>query len=467
MTSALLQVTARLPRVSMDTLFAAAEGARALWEPRDGGRALAGVGVAHQIVGRGRERFAQVGASAEALFAAIEDIREPGCEDAPPSLLLGGLAFAPREAWTSPWRAFGDASFVLPRWLLIADRDAAYLRVVVPAAEGLAGARALVAGMAARLRAQTPHPDPVPVPGRGGARAASPSPLQEESSDRSARAESPSPPQGERGGGEGAARVEHMGAGTWREMVVDALRRIDARELDKLVAARCSVVRADAPIDLGAMLARLRGPAQPGVLFAHERGDATFLGLSPERLVARAGADVRADALAGTGAEPAVLAASAKDLHEHALVVDGIRRALEPVCATLDAPATPLVRALPGLCHLWTPVTATLARPVHVLELVGRLHPTPAVAGTPAAAAVEWIAAHEPVPRGWYAGPVGWFDARGDGDFAVAIRSAVVEGATAWLWAGAGIVPASDPDREYGETQVKQRALLGALGVTA
>lgn len=257
-----------------------------------------------------------------------------------------------------------------------------------------------------------------------------------------------------------------MGPGAWRSLVVDALRRIEARELDKLVAARCSVVRAPAPIDVLATLARLRGPAQAGVLFAFERGGATFLGLSPERLVTLSGTTVSTDALAGTGPDAAWLLASAKDRGEHAIVVEGIRRALSPVCASFDAPGTPRVRALPGLCHLWTPIRATLSGPVHVLDLVARLHPTPAVAGAPSAPAVAWIAAHEPVPRGWYAGPIGWFDARGDGDFAVAIRSGVVAGDRAFLWVGAGIVPASDPDREYRETEDKQRALLGALGVT-
>ena len=103
---------------------------------------------------------------------------------------------------------------------------------------------------------------------------------------------------------------------------------------------------------------------------------------------------------------------------------------------------------------------------VNVLDLVRRLHPTPAVAGAPVAAALAWIASHETESRGWYAGPVGWFDARGDGDFAVAIRSGLVQGPRAFIWAGAGIVPASDPDREYDETRVKQGALLGALGVS-
>jgi isochorismate synthase EntC len=100
-----------------------------------------------------------------------------------------------------------------------------------------------------------------------------------------------------------------------------------------------------------------------------------------------------------------------------------------------------------------------------VLDLVDALHPTPAVGGVPTASALDWIATHEPAPRGWYAGPVGWFDAAGDGEFAVALRSGLLVGNRAYVYAGAGIVAESDADAEYAETDLKQRALLGALGV--
>lgn len=432
MERSLLQVTTALPSpVSAEALFRAAPGPRTLWEPRESSApTLAGVGVAGRVDPRGPGRFAELRAGADALFESIEDVRWPGCDDAPPPMLLGGLAFSPRARWTAPWTAFGDGSFLLPEWLLVSSSARTFLRLVCPAAEGLASARARLGRLVARLAVagvRGPEADRQHVP----------------------------------------SEVEHMAPRAWRSLVVDALRRIADHELDKLVAARCSVVRTRGPIDVLSTLGRLRGPAQPGVLFAHERGGATFLGLTPERLVARRGTHVETEALAGTGTDPEALAASEKDLREHAIVVDGIRRALGPSCETIVPAAAPRVRALPGLFHLWTPLGGELARPTHVLELVQRLHPTAAVAGEPAPAAVAWIGAHEPVPRGWYAGPVGWFDACGDGDFAVAIRAGVVDGARAYVWAGAGIVPASDPDREYGETEVKQRAILGALGVTA
>ena len=144
-----------------------------------------------------------------------------------------------------------------------------------------------------------------------------------------------------------------------------------------------------------------------------------------------------------------------------------IADALAAAGAEVVIPDEPGVRALRHVLHLHTPIRATLREPRHLLELAARLHPTPAVGGTPTAEAVRWIAAHEPAPRGWYAAPVGWFDLDGNGELAVAIRSGVVAGDRAHLWAGAGIVAGSDPDRELAETDVKLRAMLGALGVSA
>jgi isochorismate synthase EntC len=133
----------------------------------------------------------------------------------------------------------------------------------------------------------------------------------------------------------------------------------------------------------------------------------------------------------------------------------------------VDAPGVPEIRVLRHVVHLHTPFRARLREPRHVLELAARLHPTPAVGGTPRDIAVDWIRSREPVARGWYAAPVGWFDLDGNGELAVAIRSGVLAGNRAHLWAGAGIVAGSDPDREHAETELKLRAMLGALGVTA
>jgi salicylate biosynthesis isochorismate synthase len=176
---------------------------------------------------------------------------------------------------------------------------------------------------------------------------------------------------------------------------------------------------------------------------------------------------VVSEAMAGSvphGASAALLE-SEKDRREHDLVVDAIVERLSPHCTALERSAEPQVRELPNVVHLQTPVTGVLREPVHVLDLLDLLHPTPAVGGVPVDDAVRWIVAREPVPRGWYSGPVGWFDAAGDGEFAVALRSGLVRGRRAHVYAGAGIVRGSVPAAEYAETALKLRPLLDALGV--
>jgi menaquinone-specific isochorismate synthase len=198
--------------------------------------------------------------------------------------------------------------------------------------------------------------------------------------------------------------------------------------------------------------------------FAFRPGETAFVGATPERLVARRGLSVASEALAGSAARSEALLASRKDLGEHGFVVREIARRLRPLCRSLTVGERPDVRELRHVLHLHTPIEGVLAEPTHVLELVEALHPTPAVAGVPTDGALAWIAARESAPRGWYAGPVGWLDGDGDGEFAVALRSGVVDGARAWLYAGAGIVRDSDPRAEYDELELKQRALAAALG---
>jgi isochorismate synthase len=190
-------------------------------------------------------------------------------------------------------------------------------------------------------------------------------------------------------------------------------------------------------------------------------------------LVRAAGGQVQVTCLAGStarGATPeedaqlgAALLASAKNRHEHAVVAAMLQEALAEQCVDVAMPAAPQLLKLPNVQHLYTPATARLAAGGRLLDLVARLHPTPAVGGTPRDAALAWIRAHEGLDRGWYAAPVGWLDAAGDGEFAVALRSGLVDGATAHLFAGCGIMGDSDPAAEVAESRLKLRAMLTAL----
>lgn len=256
---------------------------------------------------------------------------------------------------------------------------------------------------------------------------------------------------------------------TWDAMVAAALELIRNRTLQKVVLAREVTIEADTPFSVPAVLATLRR-TQPGC-FVYAAG--AFVGASPELLVRRRGTSVTSRPMAGTvprqasvaedDAAIAGLRASLKDNHEHALVVDAVVASLRDLCDDIGVAEPEPVR-LTTVSHLTTAITATLSDPaVSALDLALALHPTPAVGGAPRGAALETIARLEGFSRGPYAGPVGWVDGRGDGEFAVGLRCAQLDGPRARLLAGAGIVRGSDPDAEWAETQAKLEPMLRAL----
>ena len=223
--------------------------------------------------------------------------------------------------------------------------------------------------------------------------------------------------------------------------------------------AREIVIEASDAFDVTAVLETLRA-TQPGCIVYADDG---FVGASPELLVRRSGHEVTARPMAGTGQHVEELVRSEKDAREHKLVVDAVVDALGPTCDDVIARnAAPV--ALTDLTHLATTITArTRDLDTSAVDLALALHPTPAVAGTPRATALATIARLEPTPRDLYAGPCGWVDARGDGEFVVALRGAQIDGTRARLHAGAGIVAGSRADSEWAETQAKLEPMLRAL----
>jgi menaquinone-specific isochorismate synthase len=261
---------------------------------------------------------------------------------------------------------------------------------------------------------------------------------------------------------------------SWCAAVATAVTRIGAGELAKVVLARDLLVSADAPLDPRRLLRRLAARFPDCWTFAVDG----LLGATPELLLRRTGRELSARVLAGTaprgaGAEDERLAAaligSAKDRAEHALAVDSLIRALEPYCSTLEAPAEPDLLTLANVRHLATDVRGVQRRSgshghAGLLELVDAVHPTAAVCGTPTEDAAAVISELEGMDRGRYAGPVGWLDARGDGEFGLALRCAELVGDDgARLFAGCGIVAGSDPAAELAETQSKFDAFQAAL----
>jgi menaquinone-specific isochorismate synthase len=256
----------------------------------------------------------------------------------------------------------------------------------------------------------------------------------------------------------------------WRRAVVEAVRVLESGGLDKVVLARALDVEADAPIDVRSVAARLAERFPSCFTYVCDG----LVGASPELLVRRLGRQAESLVLAGTmrrGTTPEEdaaiergLASSAKNRHEHRLAARSVTEALAPIAMDVEVDPEPHLLRLPNVFHLATHVQAWLPTPAPTaLDLAVALHPTAAVGGTPTAAALEHIRRLEAAPRDRYAGPVGWVDANGDGELALALRCAQVSGSRARLWAGNGIVAESDPDEEVAETNAKLDAALSAV----
>jgi salicylate biosynthesis isochorismate synthase/menaquinone-specific isochorismate synthase len=261
---------------------------------------------------------------------------------------------------------------------------------------------------------------------------------------------------------------------SWLAAVTQAVGRLRAGEAEKVVLAREVIAHGDGVVAAGPVTRALRGayPACFTYLLSGDDGTA-FVGASPELLVRRFGSSATCQPMAGSiargedEAEDMALAArllrSAKDAVEHRVTARAVAERLAAVSESVEHPEPEVVR-FTNIQHLATTVRAQLREPpVNLLELAALLHPTPAVNGAPAHAACRMIADLEGMERGWYAGAVGWIDGRGDGELAVAIRCGLLWADGARLYAGVGVMPDSDPAAELLETELKLRALLGAL----
>jgi len=401
-------------------VFAAAGTApRFYWEQPAAARFCVGIGCAARIPVHGVDRFQQADAAARELFGSMS------WQGAGPRLghLVGGFAFAPQSRPGDVWQGFPDGELRLPELVYWREGD----RYVRDAATDSRWAnlqpRQLTLGQPVR----------------------------------------------------GPAEIGNGGPDAYVERVQRALAGIRAGELDKVVIARAVHVTARSPIDTVAWLVALRERFPACTLFAVGQGDAVFLGASPERLVRVHGEAVETVALAGTAPRGASTAAdralgealcdSRKNGQEHSIVVQHLRSVLAACCDDLVVATEPKLLKTRTVQHLCTELRARLRKdaPVSLLELAARLHPTPAVGGAPRDAALRWLAEHESIERGWFAGPVGYLQSNGDGEFDVALRSALVRGRSATAWAGAGIVARSEPRAEFTETELKLRTVLGPL----
>ncbi|GGJ99689.1 isochorismate synthase MenF [Lentibacillus kapialis] len=351
-------------------------------------------------------------------------------------LTLGGMSFDRAEHKSERWKNFSHLSFIIPEFILTKNDDSCYLTINI------------------RVR-EDDHP------GQLAERMKRMERTLLDSSVSLPRALS-------------IKSTEDVAPSEWKQTVKCAADYIKQHHADKIVLARELQVKLSDEAHITPILRGLIETQTNSYVFAFERGEDCFLGASPERLVKQDKDKVLSTCLAGTAPrgktqkEDARIANSLlhdeKNRSEHDFVVKMIRQSMDHYCFNVDVPEKPVIYPLKNLQHLYTPVTATLRKWHSIFDIIGKLHPTPALGGVPREKSLAFIRNHERLDRGWYGAPVGWLDSNFNGEFAVGIRSGLVQGDQVSLFAGCGIVRDSDPEEEYDETNIKFMPMLSVLG---
>ena len=395
--------------------------AAAYWRGPEG-TVRAALGARRTLAAAGAARLTDLRTAVGATVAAFD------CSALPPAVrpfLLGGIAFDERSLANDIWREFANAELVVPEVAYLEHRGQAWWLLTAEAGEH---ADELERRLARAIRAANRSNTATPT------------------------------------------AVQHIddGSATEHRTAVQAITSAIAdRRVEKAVLSRRRTVEFRSAISASRVVNELRSNARRCVAFGFRRGQSCFVGATPERLVRIRNGQLDTEALAGTiaaGESNAIgrLLASGKDRHEHEVVVRDIVKALSGIGLEPELSESPAARVLRHVVHLVTPIQAS-SRRVSVLDAVAALHPTPAVGGLPREPAARLIRDLEPEPRGWYASPIGWVDPTGEGEFAVALRSGLLVGHRAHLFAGGGIVAGSQPDQEFEETRIKLMPMMRAL----
>lgn len=414
---------------------------RFYWEKKDSALTVTGCNSILSLQNEGEKRFAAMRDKIAGWQASTLEYSETG---SPLSGLhfFGGFSFF-EEVKTDPWISFGSAHLFVPQWCFIHSGEEHLMILTLRAAPGTSESCLynLLEEQILRISEKLEDADWTDTGEH---------PLHYKKivnpNDR-----------------------EH-----WHETILDATDRIRNRQFKKIVLARKMEVEAERPFRLITALQWLRTtyPNCFCFLFQPENGSA-FVGCSPERLASFQSRFVLTEALAGSISRGATaeedgkyekkLQTSEKDQEEHRYVVEAIEKRLHHLTSQIDYPPEPGIRKFENVQHLYTPVTAWIDGEIDIMTLLGALHPTPAVGGFPYEKTKQLIRDMEPFERGWYAAPVGWCNSRGRGEFAVAIRSGLINENKAELYAGCGIVEQSNPDAEWDETNLKFMPMLSAL----
>lgn len=429
-------------RIALDDRF--------YWERPDEQIVMLGLGTTVSIETSQQTRFAEAASIWQALIqdAVITDTAETYAGQPAGPLLCGGFAFDIHASHTALWEGFSEGSLKVPHLIFghTGQQSTLTINWLVQATDEIEQLVHETLVTLTQLRSAVEQVDSQPQLKTSGI-------LYQRT------------------------EQDLQSAPEWMELVARSVQQIRQGAYKKVMLARGIRVETsnqDEVFQVGDVLTRLRQHYPEAYLFAIQRGERYFVGATPERLVDARNGRISTMALAGTaarGASPTEdrqigidLLHSLKNSSEHRLVVEMINQALQTFCTNVQVASAPRLLKLKNVQHLETDISGEL-RPGHsILEIVASLHPTPAVGGVPLQEAMEVIRTGEKLDRGWYAGPVGWLDARGNGEFAVALRSGLLENAQATLFAGCGIVAGSDPDSEYTESCLKLQVMLRGLG---
>jgi len=425
---------------------------RFYWEDIREGIVYAGFGLAVNLMAWGEERFHHIQEQARALFGDAVLLNNPSRLAAP--RLFGGFSFRDDFTPDNTWSVYHPAHFVLPHYQLVQQGEEVWLTINTllgqdeKAEEALPWLQEALEARAADL-------------------------LQAAAADATKAGETQS---GERPKLKSVSYP--MSFTAWQTMVDEARAQFETTALKKVVLARASEARFDSRVDVDGALAYLNQTYTNCYRFLFEpRPYHAFFGATPELLAQVNGSTVSSMALAGSirrSADPLEDAAlgqqlihNPKERQEHQFVVVSLLQRLALVTSKLDISPQPGLYRLHNIQHLYTPVRGDLLEAKGVIPVVEILHPTPALGGSPRELALKFISESEPIPRGWYAGPIGWIDNELNGAFSVAIRCAVSQEKRVWMYAGAGIVDDSDAVKEWEETALKFSPMFEALGIDA
>ncbi|UOF90241.1 isochorismate synthase [Fodinisporobacter ferrooxydans] len=413
------------------------KGTRTFWADPEQEMVLVGIGSAYTLKSYSNRRFQDAERKWNAVVAnciVTPDLPAPAVGP----VLLGGFTFDPARKQSSLWKNYAHSYLVVPKFLVTLAKDGqAWLttNAYVHASDDITEAVESIHQMQQQI-------------------------VQLRAFETDVDAQ--------------FYHVQEADRESWMQAVEQLAAEIRAQQLEKVVLARELRVHAAQYISIENVLHRLQEEQPLSYRFAIESDQDCFLGATPERLIKKQGNVCLSACLAGSIARGKTLEedrqlgeqllSDPKNRHEHHLVVAMIRSALEDMCEDVKVPEHPMLYRVRDIQHLYTPVVGIVKPDSSILSIVERLHPTPALGGFPKESALAKIRELEPFERGFYGAPVGWLDSQGNGEFAVAIRSGLLQKDEASLFAGCGIVGESDPESEYKETELKFKPMISALG---